>query len=319
MVPVGMFLKPINTHRNVLSQMCQGVFLDSRSIPPPRKKNAFLVGRVTDCSLLDIPATQCNYFSIKSTHPDGLRMQLSEYRNSLEPSYDDFDDIIVRLIRPQVSDEIFRHFDACRFKVKALYYLYKRVQDLDKQYHKYLSLALLEKNLDNLHMIEQGVHYFYFPFFEAMEFENILSQGKAALDCFSLAIGSMYHHDNVPTSITALCNDLQTIKQNQKAKALINIIKEYERLWGLVVKPSGNEKWSIRDLINHRERVDIFFTIRLDRKTGRHLLSDGALVNNKHKGLPRFRNYLVSEVSGKIWFMVLGIIENCFKIQFSQK
>jgi hypothetical protein len=36
----------------------------------------------------------------------------------------------------------------------------------------------------------------------------------------------------------------------------------------------------------------------------------------RHPEIAKLPNYLVTEIANKVWFLLLGIVENCFRIQF---
>ena len=241
-------------------------------------------------------------------------MTIDQFKNDLEPHYDNLDHIVEDIIRPVIPTKRFKYFEACRFKMKAIYYIQNKVESLDSQYKTFLSLCIAENALHKLTLTGDKECYFYVPFYEALEFENLLSQGKACLDCFCKAIGSIYNES--PNNIDKLLNVLKSKPQDPKIDKLLSFIRESDRLNGVIIDPKSNKKKSIRDLISHRERIDIFFTLRLDQNTGKYVLSNGALLNMRHPEISRFPNYLVTEISAKVWFLLLGIIENCFKIQF---
>jgi hypothetical protein len=241
-------------------------------------------------------------------------MTIDEFKDALEPPYNNLDHIIEDIIRPMISVEKFKYFEACRFKMKAIYYIQKKVETLDSQYRKFLSLCIAKDALHKLSLTASKDCYFYVPFYEAFEFENLLSQGKACLDCFSKAIGSMYNES--PNNIDKLVNVLKLKPKNHKIDKLLRFIRESYRLNGVLIDPMSKGKKSIRDIISHRERIDIFFSIRLDRNTGKYVLSDGALLNMRHPEISQFPNYFVTVISAKVWYLLLGIIENCFKVQF---
>jgi hypothetical protein len=241
-------------------------------------------------------------------------MTIDQFKDDLEPHYDNLDHIVGNIIRPLIPMKKFKYFEACRFKLKAIYYIQNKIESLDSQYKKFLSLFITENALHKLSLTGDEDCYFYVPFYEALEFENLLSQGKACLDCFSKAIGSIYNES--PNNIDRLLNILKSKPKNHKIDKLLSFIKKSDRLNGVIIDPKSNEKKSIRDLISHRERIDIFFRIRLDHNTGKYVLSNGALLNMRHPEISRFPNYLVTEISAKVWFLLLGIIENCFRVQF---
>jgi len=241
-------------------------------------------------------------------------MNMDQFEEDLEPHYDNLDHIVEDIIRSMIPPKRFKYFEACRFKLKGIYYIQKKIESLDSRYKKFVSLAIEGNALHKLTLSGDRECYFYFPFYEALEFENLLSQGKACLDCFSKAIGSIFNES--PKNIDKLINVLESRPKNHKVDKLLSFIKESYRLKGVIIDPNSNKKMSIRDLISHRERIDISFTLRLDHNTGKYGLSKGALLNMRHPEIWRFPNYLVTEIGAKVWVLLLGIIENCFKVIF---
>ena len=155
-----------------------------------------------------------------------------------------------------------------------------------------------------------------FSLFEAVEFENLLTQGKACLDIFSKAIGSLYCHGGLPRNLKSLVKILES-KSDGKVSKLLEFIYHERKLHGVIIDPISKErKKSLRDLIIHYERADIFFTVRKDDTTHEFILSSGALVNMRHPEIAKLSNYLVTEIANKVWFLLIGIVENCFRVQF---
>lgn len=241
-------------------------------------------------------------------------MTIEQLKGLLEPFYQDLDHVVDDLIRPAISPQKFKYFEACRFKVKAIWYIYKRIETFDKQYKELLSLCIAENSLQKLSLSGDKDSYYYFPFHEALEFENLLSTGKACLDCFSKAIGSVYGQS--PNNIHKLTSVLMSIPRDEKSRQILGWINEFYRLKGVIIDPKSDKQKSLRDLITHRERIDISFLISLDSETAKYRLSHGALLNMKRVDISRIPNYLVTNISGKVWHHLLGIIENCFKILF---
>jgi hypothetical protein len=247
-------------------------------------------------------------------------MTVKKLKDALEPHYDNLDYIVDDIIRLKVPEGQFKFFDACRFKVKSIWYIRKRIEELDNDYLKFLSLCISEDSLEELSLIKNKdwgeEYYLYFPFFEAIEFENLLAQGKACLDCFSKAIGSIHSPGALPRKLKSLINFLESKSEDKKISKMLEFIRNAHRLYGVIIDPLSNKEKSLRDLLTHYERVDIFFTIRMDKDTREYVLSDGALVNMRHPRITRFSNYRVADIADKMWFLLLGIVENCFKIQF---
>jgi hypothetical protein len=242
---------------------------------------------------------------------------LDKLRDELEPYYSEFDTIIDEIINKlKLSPGKTKYFEACRFKVNALWYILDKINSLDSKYREYIALHISNNKLNQLKLVEfsndKDLHYQYFPFHEALEFENLLSQGKSCLDCFSKACGSLYGES--PNNIDNLSKVLRANHLNDTTNKLLETIDESERLHGVIIDPQSKSKKSIRDLISHRERADIFFIIRKDLKVNEFYVSDNALLNMGHDELIRFPNYLVINISSKVWYLVLGVMQNCFNI-----
>ncbi len=235
----------------------------------------------------------------------------------MEPNYDELDGLIDEIVNSgRVSELQAKYFEACRFKVKALWHISKRIEAFDSRYREYLSICIGEGELEQMQLKKvtesQESVYTYFPFFEAVEFENLLSQAKSCLDCFAKAVGSIYNES--PNNIDSLSKVLRENHLNETTKKLLAFIDESKRLHGVVIDPKKGGKKSIRDLIAHRERIDIFFIIRKSTDGASCTLSEGALLNMRHREFVLFPNYLVLNVSLKVWFLVLGILQNCFRV-----
>lgn len=243
-------------------------------------------------------------------------MRTETFKDEFEPYYDNLDHIVEEIIIPSVSEGIAKYYECCRFKLKSVWYTERRVQEWDDKYRSGLLECISSRELGHLRLTEMSRKgnkaKCYFPFYEAMEFENLLSLGKSCLDCFSKALGSMYEQ-KAPNNISKLITVLETNSNQPKAVELLDVVKNLNRLLGVVIDPKAGKK-SIRDLINHRERVDIFFTIR--EIDGDYTLSEGALLNMDHPELPMFPNYRVTNIGAKIHALLSGVIEKSFKLQF---
>jgi hypothetical protein len=239
-------------------------------------------------------------------------------KDRLEPSYQDLDYIIDAHVRPAVSDDRFRYFEACGFKAKAIGHINRRVEQLDADYTNLLSLCVAEMRFHELSLKPYEGGYRYVPFYEALEFENLLSEGRALLDCFARAMGSVYGES--PTTIDKLVRVLSARRESDKAGRVVDLLREAQkRLGGVVTDPGSREKRGMTDLVGHGERVDIFFTILPNRETGRYAVSHGALLNIRHAGATRFPHHRVVTIADKIWLLLLGLVEKCFQVQFPDK
>jgi hypothetical protein len=246
-------------------------------------------------------------------------MDFVTLKDQLDPYFDNLDHIVNEMIRPKVRGHQFKLFDACRFKIKYVWYIQKRIDELDKQYREFLLLCIARNSIEKLSLTqieEFGADYFfYFPFFEGIEFKNLLAQGKACLDLFAKGIGSIYRSDSLPKNIMNLIKILKRRSGDQKVDRILKYIYYEHKIHGVVVDPVNEGQKALRDLVVHSGRTDIFFSIKRDEKRN-YNLSKGALVNMRNPQSSTLSNYPVTEIAAKVWLLILGIIENCFKIQF---
>jgi hypothetical protein len=246
-------------------------------------------------------------------------MDFVKLKDQLEPYFDNLDHIVNDMVKPKVRGHQFKLFDACRFKIKYVWYIQKRVEELDKQYKEFLLLCIARNSIEKLSLTQNeefGAEYFsYYPFFEAIEFKNLLAQGKACLDLFAKGIGSIYRPDRLPKNLLDLIKILKRKSGDERVDRILRYIYYEYKLRGVVIDPVDEGQKTLRDLVVYYGRADIFFSIRRDGK-GRYNLSKGALVNMRNPQISMLSNYLVTEIAAKVWFLLLGIIENCFKIQF---
>lgn len=243
-------------------------------------------------------------------------MDIDAVRDQLEPYYGNLDHIVEDVIKPSVKKGIVKYFECCRFKLKTIWYTDRRIHEWDEKYKEYLSECISSNAVGQLSLTvksqKRDTVQCYFPFYEAIEFENILSQGKACLDCFSKALGSMYDQSGA-NNISKLQKVLESNRHKEKVDELLDVVSETNRLLGVLIDPKAGKK-SIRDLINHRERVNIYFSLR--ENNGSYTLSHGALLDMDHPEIPLLRNYLVTNISAKIHTLLSGVIEKSFRIQF---
>lgn len=220
--------------------------------------------------------------------------------DELEPYWEEIDGLVQDQIRSSVRTAHFKYFEACRFKLKALWYINSRVEALDLQYGRLVDSFLTRETFDRFVKNDDG-SWSYFPFFEAVEFEHLLNQGKACLDCFSKAVGSTF--DEGPNNLSKLISILLKVKDGknhkrgpQVHKLLQNISDARDQLEGIVLDP-GNGKKSLRDLMSHREHASIYFSITQSYKR-----SPTALVKRDHPEIKRMQDYSVIEISETVWF-----------------
>lgn len=230
---------------------------------------------------------------------------VASLQDQLEPYWEELDGLVQEKIRSAVKAAHFKYFDACRFKLKALWYINSRVEELDLKYGQLVDSFLDQETFDQFVKSKDG-SWSYFPFFEAVEFENLLNQGKACLDCFSKAVGSTF--DELPNNVSKLegvlkSNEGKNHRRSRQAHKLLQKIAEARsRLGGIVLDP-GNGKKSIRDLVSHREHAAIHF--RISPPQGR---SPNALVKSDHPEIARLQNYRVTEISERVWYYTRKLV-----------
>lgn len=235
-------------------------------------------------------------------------------RDRLEPFWEDVDGLVDGELKAVLPPEQYLRFDACRTKMKALWYRRSRVAELDEQYgHVVDDLRSQRSAVDRLPRNGDGSRS-YRPFSEAMEFEDLLDQAKACLDTFSLGVGMVSRGStslaDVPSNLSALANALrQRRKAGQAVADLLSRIEQAEgRLKGLVLDPGDKgqtnpdrRKKSLRDLIAHREGACIEFRIS---EGGR---SAGALLRD-HPQIVRQSNRRVTAIADEIWHQTSSLV-----------
>ena len=231
---------------------------------------------------------------------------VTNLEDELEPYWEEFDGLVQERIRSAVRAAHFKYFDACRLKLKALWYINSRVEDLDLKYGQLVDSFLTQETSDRFVKNDDG-SWSYFPFFEALEFENLLNQGKACLDCFSKAVGCTF--GELPNNISKLENVLKSRegkndrRGKQAYKLLQKIAQARNSLDGIILDPGKNKK-SIRDLVSHREHASIYFRITQSQQR-----SPNALVRHDHPEIARLRNYRVTEISETVWYHTKKLVE----------
>ncbi|MEA3489239.1 MAG: hypothetical protein U9R44_02715 [Candidatus Omnitrophota bacterium] len=244
--------------------------------------------------------------------------KVDKAQDKLEPYYRwEIDGVVDDVIKNYVSAGKFKYFEACKFKAKALIFIKWKIEEWDKKYKRFVLLCIREKNFKYFEKTsaETPYSYYYFPFFEAMEFEHLLFQGKACLDSFSKAIGSFFE-ETPPNKLSELKKMLKTkVDQDPKAAAILDVIKSANRLNGIVLDPKKEKKKSIRDLISHRQKVDLKFAIFED-SNNKVTCSPGAQIGMRHPEIVHLYNYSAIHIASKIWFYITGMMKESFKILF---
>ena len=82
-------------------------------------------------------------------------------RGVLEPHYDELDGLIDEIVNSsRVSELQAKYFEACRFKVKALWHISKRIEAFDSQYREYLSICTGKGELEQMQLSLQEKLFF---------------------------------------------------------------------------------------------------------------------------------------------------------------
>lgn len=79
------------------------------------------------------------------------------FKDKLEPHYEMLDHIIDDVIRTKVSEKQFKFYDACRFKLKSIWYILKRIEELDNEYKDYLLLCKSNNALGELPLTKKKI------------------------------------------------------------------------------------------------------------------------------------------------------------------
>jgi len=225
------------------------------------------------------------------------------------------DGIFEEKIKPNLSDSQAKYFYSTTIKFKHLWQITKKIEKLDEQYLNFVNFCIEKNEFRPQHYTKATTNssYFYFlyPFYEAIEFENMLFHGKACLDCFSLAIGSLFKQntqklDSLLNALTSLANN------NHMASKILNCIKTEETsLRGLTLDPKKEGEKSVRDLISHWQKAPIQFQI-YKNKNGEFSTTSGAILDMDHPNISLKSNYLVKNIASNIWYYTLNIISNSF-------
>lgn len=249
--------------------------------------------------------------------------KIDKARDRVEPYYMwEIDGVVNDIIKAKVTPRQFKYFEACKFKMKGLWYIKDKMEEWDEKTAKFVNLCIKEKTFDYFIKINSeettlNEAYSYFPFFVALEFENLLMQGKACLDAFSKAIGCVFGES--PGNIDKLIKVLEgKQRRDQRAGKVLKIIKQSRYLKGVVLDPKRKGKKSVRDLVTHREQAPVFFRIS-KAKNGKYTTSKGALLQMRHPELILLSNHLVGNIAGNVWYDVLAVMVNSFKVVFDIK
>jgi hypothetical protein len=229
----------------------------------------------------------------------------------------EIDGIYEEKIRPHLTPLQSKYFSSVLIKFKHLWYISQNIENLDKQYLCFVSFCIDKKEFRPQHYTkappQSSYLYSLYPYNEAIEFENILFQGKACLDCFSIAIGSLFKQKQIPNKIDKLLKDLELVNTNSTASELIDCIqKDGAKLRGYTLDPKIEGKKSVRDLISHRQKAPIQFQI-YKNENGGYSTTSGAILDMDHSQIVLMPNYLTKNIAIHIWYYSLKLISNSFK------
>jgi hypothetical protein len=219
-------------------------------------------------------------------------------------------------IMPSLSEHQIKYFQSALIKLKNLWYIHNKIDELDDRYLEFINFCITRQEFRTAYFkkAEQDSPYIYilYPHFEAIEFENILSQGKSCLDCFSRAVGSLF--ENEANNIDKLKNVLEDFShKDPKAAAILNVIQsEEKKLRGITLRPNKENKKSLRDIINHRQKAPISFYI-YKGKEGEYSTTSGAILDMHHPHIELMENYLVKIIATRIWYYSLKMVSDTFR------
>lgn len=242
-------------------------------------------------------------------------MPPNRLRDQLDPYWGPIDRLITQDLSPAVSGKSRRYFEACRLKLKAIWYLKNTVEDLDRKYGRHVDAMLGTSETDTLPLNHDGSRS-YCPFFEMVEFENLLIQAKSCLDCFARAIGAQFNEN--PRNLQSLEKILKQAERSSDrtirdaASGILQIIDAHKpQLIGVILdpgppphrRPGTPDRKSIRDLISHYESAPVHFRITSGRR------SKTAEVRRDHPQLVHLINYGVPYWSRWVWYRTRNLIE----------
>jgi len=238
--------------------------------------------------------------------------------DELFPFYQyEVDGVYEERIMPSLSIAQKRYFHSSLTKLKNIWYIHNNIEELDTKYLKFINYCIGRQDFRSAYFTKAETYspyiYILYPHFEAIEFENILSQGKSCMDCFSRAIGSLFK--NEAKNIDKLKIVLEGISnEGNKAATILKVIQaEENNLRGLTLATKKENKISVRDLINHWQKAPIHFYIYKD-KEARYSTTSGAVLDMHHPRIELMSNYLVKNIATNIWYYSLKVISNTFKV-----
>lgn len=236
--------------------------------------------------------------------------ELKSMANLLEPHWDEVDRIVENELGGYFNMKQYKYFRATNFKLKALWYLKGNVENLESQYRDFLRERLRQGCLDEFSLGGGGL-LTYYPFFLALEFENLLTQAKACLDCFSKSAGTIF--GDSPSKLSKLevvLDQRKCCKDTEKAELADEILRHVKAnrsfLNGTVLDPGTGNK-SIRDLISHYQEVPVHFEIR-----GANTISH-ALVRFDGAPIIHLPNYRVVWISKQVWLQCRNIVLKSYR------
>jgi hypothetical protein len=237
----------------------------------------------------------------------------------LEPFFDDVDGLILRvrdLARYSIKGEplpdtdpgflpveAVRYLQAAGINLKALWYHYQRLVELDAEYKGVVRLPDTDSAGYSIWYTRlSDDRWTYFPFFEASELAALLGAARASVEMFCQGAGLVFG-TATPQNLGGLrkvlkgqseprATQLDTIA-NTARDALLGILFDPKK----PKKPDPNqpEKAALRNLVQHLEEAPIRFFVGPDG------MSDGAMVDSRHPQLIRFPNYRVVVIAGDTW------------------
>jgi hypothetical protein len=230
----------------------------------------------------------------------------------------EIDGLVEGSVRKELTPRQFKYAEACRFKAKSLIYVRGRIEELDQNYYQLVHELLNSKDSRDRDLFEPserpGQRKFR-PFGEVLEFEHLLVQGKACLDCLAKVIGAPYKQS--PSNLEALQKVLGQSQDPRARRVLESICCYAGHLKGLTLDPGKPGKKSLRDLITHRELLPIFFIMQENANGNTSVYKPARLdMNHREVEIVKLESPGVPALAVQVQYYTQKIFEECLKAQF---
>lgn len=244
---------------------------------------------------------------------------LFKLKEELFPFWSRVDTLVEKKLKQILAPGQYRYFDSCRKKLNSIWYIFKRISELDSKYVKLGEELLRSPEAElkqNVYLQPVGEHEYRFEaYWEASEIEHLFFQAKACADVFAKAVGSVFGKDlpkNVPKLIKILERVRAADKKDTAKRILIEIDDNKQYLRGIILPPEqlNKSQKSLRDISTHYERLNVYFRIRLPGGNGKAGVFGGFIDT---RGV-LLQNFKAINVSRNLWFGLNRMIERSFAI-----